>query len=507
MENFDENIENEYRGRFSDFEEMPDDTLWKNIQTRIKPEEERPFVIWWNTMRGPAGIAASILIGLLIGAYFLIKPDSTQQISDLTNKPDTSISQTKKTVVTQEDKPAESKTNPDNKISNETNDESKQLTSVNVKKAQKANNVVPMQRLNNPQSPIVNKEANETIAQVTVEKEANKQEENKSAVAVINPNPESRIDKPIVAQTKQSEEEKAVLANATEQIKEDAKAIAEEKADESKLAINQNPKQIIPNPAVPGNEENHPLALKDTLFQRINVLNGKEAYQLAVAEKKLTAPELPAAELPLMEEEEKRRLVFIPPTEIFANVTSTLSYYRFAPNKGDQILVENFSSSSQRLGFAAQLGFVYPIAKKMDLRTGLSYFSGKSRISYGVTDNSQKSVTVLNDNSVQINPGNATKNENRNWQYFELQSDILYEVKKMQALSLGMKLGVQTSAVNNPLLQARVGYRLSKAIAQHWALWLEPSVSVSLSSHRSVENLFMYRTTGFGLNMGVSLLR
>jgi hypothetical protein len=108
---------------------------------------------------------------------------------------------------------------------------------------------------------------------------------------------------------------------------------------------------------------------------------------------------------------------------------------------------------------------------------------------------------------VQINPGKSTKDENRNWQYFELQSDLLYETKKMQALSLGMKFGVQTSAMNQPLLQARVGYRVSKAIADHWALWLEPTVSVSLSSHRALGDLFMYRTSGLGLNMGVSLLR
>ncbi len=499
MENFDENLENEYRKRFENFDETPDEFLWENIQARIKPEKERPLVIFWNNMRGPVGMAAALILGLLIGVYFFIKSDDARQIGDLPAKPDTSASQPKKPDVTQKANPTEANTESGKKTDNVVNNESQKLAST------KANNdktkvVTPDTNLKNANLPTAN---NEAIAQTPVEKKPENREDNKQAIAANPIKPETKTEKPIVAEHKQTEVEKAVLARLA---KEEVKTITEEKAGETKLAVNQTPVQPESKAATLANEANQTAIYKDTLFPNIRSLNGKEAQQMAVTAKPLEAPEIPAAEMPIVEEE-RRRLVFIPPTEAFANVTSTLSYYMFSPNKGDQVVVNNFSSSSQRLGFAAQLGFVYPLAKKMDLRTGLSYFSGKSRISYGVTDNSQKSVTVLNDNSVQINPGKSTKDENRNWQYFEIQSDVLYETRKMQALSLGMKFGVQTSAVNKPLLQARIGYRVSKAIADHWALWLEPTVSVSLSSHHSLSDLFMYRTTGLGLNMGVSLLR
>ncbi|RYU93967.1 outer membrane beta-barrel protein [Emticicia agri] len=513
MENFDENLENEYRKRFENFDEMPDDMLWEKIQARIKPEKERPFVVWWNNMRspamrGPIGIAASVLIGLLIGVYFFVKTDNTQPLGDLPEKSDTSASQPKNPDVTQKVNPAESETKSTDKIGNSIANESHSLASTKTSKDKTAIDE-SNQALKNKQLPTVSKENNDAIAQTPVEKKTANTEENKPEV-IVNPitaKPETMPS--VIAESNQIEEEKAVLAQNTEKkVNKDATTVAEEKAGETKVALSTKLENAMPNGAIVKNEPSEVFGVKDTLFQnmQINSLNRKEAQQLAVTGKKPEAPELPEAEMPMVEEE-RRRLVFIPPSEIFANVTSTLSYYMFSPNKGDKIMVNNFSSSSQRLGFAAQLGFVYPIARKMDLRTGLSYFQGKSRISYGVTDDSQKSITVLNNNSIQINPGKSTKDENRNWQYLELQSDVLYEVKKMQALSLGMKFGVQTSAVNKPLLQARLGYRVSKAIADHWALWLEPTVSVSLSSHQALENLFMYRTTGFGLNMGVSLLR
>lgn len=502
MENFDEHLENEYRKRFEDFEEMPDDLLWKNIQARIEPEKEKPLVIWWNALRSPMGMAASVLLGLLIGVYFLIKSDDVQPIGNLPEKPASVASTPTKPSLNQKDNIASAEsaktTADDEGIANAArrlaSGETDGKKATQVKESLGENKQI--------QLPASVQQEDKAIANKTIEEKT--EEINKNAIEAKPAKPIAQTELATEASNKQTDGDKTVLANkASEKIKETIKATAEEKADETKLAMSPIAGQPLGNSAALVNENS---VLKDTLFQDINSLIGKNAH-VAVTAKSLQAPEVPAYEEPIVFEEEKRRLVFIPPTEVFANVTSTLSYYMFAPNKGDQIMVNNFSSNSQRLGFAAQLGFVYPLAKKLDLRTGLSYSTGKSRITYGITDEAQKSITVLNDNSIQINPGKSTKNENRNWQYFELQSDVLYEVRRMQAVSLGMKFGVQTAAMNQPLLQARLGYRISRPIAQRWALWLEPSVSFSLLSHNSMENLFMYRTNGLGLNMGVSLLR
>lgn len=502
MENFDENLENEYRKRFEDFEEMPDDLLWKNIQARIAPEKEKPLVIWWNALRSPMGIAASVLLGLLIGAYFLIKSDDGQPLGNLPEKPASIASKPLKPAPSHKDNVANAelaKTKADDEgIANE----ARRLASgeTDGKKATQVKESLGENKQTRLPASVQQEE--KAIAYKTIEEKT--EETNKNTIAAKPATPIAQTELATKAPTKQTDDDKTVLANnASTQIKETTKTIGEQKADETTLAMSPIAGLPLGNSVALVNESS---VLKDTLFEHINSMHGKNAY-VAVTAKLLQAPEVPAYEEPMIFEEERRRLVFIPPTEVFANVTSTLSYYMFAPNKGDQIMVNNFSSNSQRLGFAAQLGFVYPLAKKIDLRTGLSYSTGKSRITYGITDEAQKSITVLNDNSIQINPGKSTKNENRNWQYFELQSDVLYEVRKMQAVSLGMKFGVQTAAMNQPLLQARLGYRISRPIAQRWALWLEPSVSFSLLSHNSMENLFMYRTNGLGMNMGVSLLR
>jgi len=109
--------------------------------------------------------------------------------------------------------------------------------------------------------------------------------------------------------------------------------------------------------------------------------------------------------------------------------------------------------------------------------------------------------------NIEVQPVNSINIEQKNWQYIELQSDLLYSVKKLHAVSVGFRAGVQTSALNKPVFNGRIGYRISKPVNNRVALWLEPSVVISLSSQESIDNHFIYHTTGFGLNMGVSLLR
>ncbi len=62
-------LEKEYKNRFEQYEEEPEDFNWEAIQVRIQPEQKpRLAVVWWQY-----GIAASVLIGLLFGFLFLNK--------------------------------------------------------------------------------------------------------------------------------------------------------------------------------------------------------------------------------------------------------------------------------------------------------------------------------------------------------------------------------------------------------------------------------------------------
>lgn len=116
-------------------------------------------------------------------------------------------------------------------------------------------------------------------------------------------------------------------------------------------------------------------------------------------------------------------MVFIQPTEIYANVSPMLSNYVFSPNRTDNFVIKDFNSSSDRLSFAAQLGVVYPLSKKLDIRTWLSFMAGKSNFSYGPLNNSQKVVKVIDELNIEVQLVNSVNIEQRNWQYLELQSD------------------------------------------------------------------------------------
>lgn len=210
---------------------------------------------------------------------------------------------------------------------------------------------------------------------------------------------------------------------------------------------------------------------------------------------------------PVLETQDERKLAFVPPSEVFANISPMLNYYLISPNRNDNFLVKSFNGSEQRLGFAAQFGLVYHLSKKLSSRNAISYFTGKSNISYNLLPNEPNNVTILSDHSLQLNNNNLSQNEAKKWQYIEFQSDLMYEIRKLHALSVGLKAGFQTDNLTKPAFHARMGYRLSKPVSNKIALWAEPSVAFSLTSQSSIENLFAYRTTGFSLNIGASLLR
>lgn len=469
MENFEDNIEKEYHERFQDFEEMPDDAVWNKIQERITPEpERRPIVFWWNNYRS-MGIAASILLGLLGGGYLF------STFFDITKSQSTKI--TKSTPV----------------------GEKKQTTQA---------------------TQLLTK--NSTLINATSEKTNEAGNAAEKQVKTIITTPETR--ERFIASKTFNENEPTINEPKVEELKKETFSFEtlakQEQVDQCFESKTQN-QTIINGSELVSSNPNSPQNTTKTTEERTTISTEKSKLfsdqfaflmpkntDIQSVNKVLNVPVLPQSEAVFAFEEPRRdRLVFIPPTEIYANVSPMLSYYVFSPNRADNFVVKDFNSSSNRLSFAAQLGVVYPLGKKLDIRTGLSFMAGKSNFSYGLTNNSQKVVKVIDELNIEVQPVNSINIEQKNWQYVELQSDLLYSVKKLHAVSVGFRAGVQTSALNKPVFNGRIGYRISKPVNNRVALWLEPSVVISLSSQESIDNHFMYHTTGFGLNMGVSLLR
>lgn len=479
MENFEDNIEKEYHERFQDFEEMPDDGVWNKIQERITPEpEKRPIIFWWNNYRS-MGIAASILLGLLAGGYlFSTFFDTTKPQSNKITK-STPVGEKKQTTQS---------TQLLTENTNQTNSESQPKTTV--------------ERNNELRISSESGEKKTAITSKTIDKNGSKSNDilhSETEVAIV----EKNIDK-IESNTSTSSKTLAKQANSNAKFDSNP-VIQPEKQDIELTLSNKNEAENSIN-IIAKNDEIK--TEKQNIFTQELVFLIPKNTDIQLVSKVLNVPVLPQSEPVFTFEEPRReRLVFIPPTEIYANVSPMLSYYVFSPNRADNFVVKDFNGSSDRLSFAAQFGVVYPLSKKLDIRTGLSFMAGKSNFSYGLTNNNQKVVKVIDELNIEVQPVNSINIEQRNWQYLEIQSDLLYAIKQLHAVSVGFRAGVQTSALNKPVFNGRIGYRISKPVNNRVALWLEPSVVISLSSQESINNHFLYRTTGFSLNMGVSLLR
>lgn len=469
MENFEDNIEKEYHERFQDFEEMPDDAVWNKIQERIAPEpERRPIVFWWKTYRS-MGIAASVLLGLTVGGYLFSTFYETK-------KPQIIVKNTKSTPIGE----------------NKQATQSTRLLTENTNKRELGN----IEKRTSKKTYSENKEAKKGIVSKI---------ENKNIMESGNLLSKNKVVDNEAADTdihKIEKNQRIVSISAGNEllIKNndgfDSKAQIEKPSDALTLIIQNEANKTEIN----GEKQNG-------FIQELAFIKPRTT-DIQIVSKNLEIPTITKSEAVIAFEEPRReRLVFIPPTEVYANVSPMLNYYVFSPNKADNFVVKDFNGSSDRLSFAAQLGVVYPLSKKMDIRTGLSFMTGKSNISYGVTNINQKVVKVIDEHSIEVQPIRSITTEQRNWQYLEIQSDLLYAIKKLQAVSVGFRAGIQTSALNKPVFNGRIGYRISKPVNNRVALWLEPSAVLSLSSQQSLDNHFLYRTTGFSLNMGVSLLK
>lgn len=107
------NIDNFFQDKFKDFEVVPDEHIWANIEEKLKEKKRRVIPFWWKI----SGIAASLLIGFLItnALFFNSKNGETRIV--IQEKKSTKIENSKnenQAVVANEINTSEDKSNPNN---------------------------------------------------------------------------------------------------------------------------------------------------------------------------------------------------------------------------------------------------------------------------------------------------------------------------------------------------------------------------------------------------------
>ncbi|AWA29171.1 hypothetical protein HYN48_03200 [Flavobacterium magnum] len=120
------NIDRLFQEKFKDFEAAPGDHVWKNIEAALqqKKKERKVIPIWWRL----SGVAAALVIGLLIINYTFFNADSNganQVVTNEKNPAKTNRSSKTEGVAEQGKnrvlKPARYVNSPDNPVSNEEN--------------------------------------------------------------------------------------------------------------------------------------------------------------------------------------------------------------------------------------------------------------------------------------------------------------------------------------------------------------------------------------------------
>jgi hypothetical protein len=191
---------------------------------------------------------------------------------------------------------------------------------------------------------------------------------------------------------------------------------------------------------------------------------------------------------------------FKAPNELYVSLTPSLNYYRVFSNA--MINQFNGADNGGRVGWALQAGAVYPLKfRRLRYRVGLSYFSAKSNFRYSVVNRTQLPIR-LNNNTFEYVNVESLQSESRKWQLLEIQNDLMYKIRPMQDFILGFKAG--SSFTEKPVFDAYTGYRFSKQVSSRQVLWIEAAYAYAINAQKSSTHTFSYHMDKYSLRIGLN---
>lgn len=455
-------IEELFQSHIDDFDKMPDDSLWADIEANL-PHVASPMHSRWRW-----SLAAALFLFSLIGYMAYQSLGTRQKPGGIVSKEN----QVKNTI-----KSPESIDKKSTKTASEANES-------NLTEEQSVKDVIAIRGAKNDKLDIV--ESKTPKESIENSNKVGKRQESKASSA-SNP-----VTKSVELLTKK-ENRTAINQSITVGEKETNKKIAANVSEDNHLKDIQS---IISMAEANSNQQNA-IAKADNSerLSDVDYLSNKGD---------IIAKEIPLNTHIAYETEhqsvEKKESFFKIPGEVFVSITPSLNYYRVFSNT----IINQFNGANNggRVGWAVQAGAVYPLKfKRINYRVGLSYFSAQSNFKYNVVNRTQMPVR-LNNNTFEYVNVESLQSESKKWQVLEIQNDLMYKVRPMQDFILGLKAG--SSFTEKPVFDAYTGYRFSKQVSSRQVLWIEAAYAYAINAQKSSNNTFSYHMDKYSLRIGVN---
>ncbi len=242
--------------------------------------------------------------------------------------------------------------------------------------------------------------------------------------------------------------------------------------------------------------------------------NSEDTLVVSQARDSLVAKTKKPQALPKATEEKKKRLH----ANVFFAVNPTLSYYKIAPRKDDEVLIQRLNSpgifSSDRAGFAIQAGLIVPVSKRVEVSAGLSYSQQQPSISYSYSSDALKFQQQQDQFTFALSPEVATHSFSYRMRNVGASAGVFYH---LYGTRLMHKPGVAVF-YQRGLLKAKAGdtynnsqssymgyqlmYRLEFPFKTRSTIFVQPDFSYSFYSKEALNEPLTIKPYRAGVSFG-----
>ncbi|MBL7858809.1 MAG: hypothetical protein JNM57_14060 [Cyclobacteriaceae bacterium] len=205
--------------------------------------------------------------------------------------------------------------------------------------------------------------------------------------------------------------------------------------------------------------------------------------------------------------------------QVYFSFSPALAYYKASPYQGDEVRVSGFKSpgifATERIAWSIEGGIQKQLSKNFEWYAGVSFYSQQLTIGYRHLTSGQMDVVTSNDGmSVTITPHQALSEVSYAMRNVGVSSGLLYTIKTGK-LEHRVGAGIQYEQglvkgdgeaydnANSCYVNYQLLYRMQYAISGKMTLYVQPTITRSISTQQGLLTPFSIAPHHAGLAMGL----